>query len=80
MSTIEERQAPCFIVVIRHQHDGKPEEIVDTRGPHPRWKAEKIDGGMNINLNHEHFYTMIFTEGELKAWKEKHAPGGATAP
>ena len=27
-------------------------------------KAEKVDRGVSINLDHEHYYTMIVTPGE----------------
>ena len=30
-------------------------------------KAERVDSGLNINLNHDHYYTMIIEEGEEKS-------------
>ena len=35
------------------------DEVVKEFGPHPERFAEKIDDGVNRNLNHEEFYTVI---------------------
>lgn len=37
-------------------------EVVKRLGPHSEWKAEKVEAGMNINLNHERYYTRIEEE------------------
>lgn len=63
--TIEDRQRPSYVVIIRYSKGGQPEQIVKEMGPHPLWKAEKIDDGANINLNHEDYYTLILTREEL---------------
>lgn len=65
---IEDRQRPSYVIIVKY---GKPEEIVKEMGPHPRWKAEKIDDGANINLNHEGYYTLLLSKEELEKFKEK---------
>ncbi len=70
--TIEDRLRPSFVCIIKHHTETEPEKIIEERGPHPRWKAEKIDDGLNINLNHEYFYTLIFSREELDLWKARH--------
>ena len=37
-------------------------EVVETKGPFTEWKANKVDDGMNINLNHEKYFTHIITK------------------
>lgn len=32
-------------------------EVFERKGPFSKWRADKIDDGININLNHEDFYT-----------------------
>ena len=36
-----------------------PDEVVKRLGPMSERKADRVDGGLNINLNHENFYTRI---------------------
>jgi len=38
--------------------DGE-EEPVKRMGPMPRGKAERVEDGANINLNHEKYYTQL---------------------
>jgi hypothetical protein len=45
--------------------DGK-DNVVKRMGPMSKRKAEKVDGGANINLNHEKFFTRI-VEGSDEA-------------
>jgi hypothetical protein len=68
--TIHDRQKPHYVVIVQSARDGQPEQIVKEMGPHPLWKAEKIDGGANINLNHDAFYTLILTPQALEEWKK----------
>jgi len=35
------------------------DKIVETMGPFTKRKAEQVDKGVNINLNHEQYYTVI---------------------
>ena len=37
----------------------KSEEVVKCMGPMSEHKADRVDDGVNINLNHEEFYTLI---------------------
>lgn len=34
-------------------------EVVNTLGPAPERKADKIEDGVNINLNHEKYHTRL---------------------
>ena len=69
--TIIDRQRPSYVVIIESARDGKSERIEKVMGPHPLWKAEKIDDGVNINLNHEAYFTLILTKEELDERKKK---------
>ena len=40
------------------------DEIVKKMGPMPEYKAERVERGASINLNHEYYYTRIVTEGK----------------
>ena len=44
-----------YVEIIEH----KTEKVIKRMGPMSARKAEKVDGGANINLDHEHYYTMI---------------------
>jgi hypothetical protein len=39
--------------------DGNTDEIVRSSAPTDLRRAEKIEDGMNINLNHERFFTRV---------------------
>ena len=43
------------------------EEVVERRGPFSPWRADKVDDGLNINLNHERFFTRIVPAEEVPA-------------
>jgi hypothetical protein len=34
-------------------------EVVKRMGPMSEWKAEKVEGGLLINLNYEKFFTRV---------------------
>lgn len=59
--SITDRQRPSYVVIIKDSTG----EIVKEMGPHPLWKAEKIDNGANINLNHAEYHTLILTKADL---------------
>lgn len=40
------------------------EEVVKSLGPMEKYRTEKVDAGMNINLNHEKYYTAIRQESD----------------
>jgi hypothetical protein len=63
--TMEDRQRPSYVVVIEAARDDRTERITQVLGPHPLWKAEKVDGGININLNHDAYFTLILTKEDL---------------
>ena len=44
-----------YVVVRRYDNDKE----VFRRGPFDAGMADKIDDGLNINLNHDEFYTVI---------------------
>ena len=41
-------------------------EIVKSMGPMSERKANKVEGGANINLNHEEYFTRIINKSELQ--------------
>lgn len=53
-------QSRWFVEIWAHTTDretGKPEE---RKGPFASERqADRVDGGMNINLDHEKFYTLV---------------------
>lgn len=52
-----------YVEIIKH---GEPEEIVKRMGPMSERKAESVDRGANINLNHDEYYTLIVEEMEVR--------------
>lgn len=50
------RVDPKFIVQVIEYQTGK---VVKTSQPMLERKANKVDGGMNRNLNHDRFFTCI---------------------
>ncbi|MGI0148707.1 MAG: hypothetical protein ACREDF_04150 [Thermoplasmata archaeon] len=71
--TIEDRQRPSYVAIIKYREGDNPEKVVKLMGPCPLWKAEQVDGGANINLNHDGYYTLILTKDEMEKWKERGA-------
>lgn len=45
-----------FYVEIR---DFEKNAVLKRMGPFSERKAERVDNGLNINLNHDEFYTLI---------------------
>lgn len=45
-----------YVEIVKY---GDPEEVVKRMGPMSDRKADKVDSGANINLNHEKYYTRI---------------------
>lgn len=43
------------------------EEVVKQSGPHSERRADKLDDGLNINLNHERYFTRIVSESDKAA-------------
>lgn len=74
--TITSRQRPSYVVIVQAARDGNPEKITKTMGPHPLWKAEKLDDGVNINLNHDVYFTLILTKEELDERRKKESEPG----
>lgn len=38
----------------------KDRGVEKTLGPYDRWRsADRVDDGLNVNLNHDEFYTVI---------------------
>ena len=48
-----------YVEIVKY---GDPEEVVKRMGPMSEGKADKVDGGANINLNHKDYYTRIVEE------------------
>jgi hypothetical protein len=51
-------EAQYFVEIVKYEG----EEVVERRGPFSEWKANKIDDGLNINLNHESYFTRVMEE------------------
>ena len=51
-----------YVEIIRCLTD--PEEVVKSMGPMSERKAEKVDAGAVINLNHTEYYTRIVQKEE----------------
>lgn len=54
--------------------NSKTEEVVERLGPMEERKADRVEGGMNINLNHAEYFTRIVPEepkSDKKAAKGK---------
>lgn len=49
-----------YVQIIRYSDD----EVVSEMGPFTERKAERVDNGANINLNHNEFYTVIIDEAD----------------
>ena len=49
-----------YVEIVKYESDEHGDEgLVEKRGPFNGWKANKVDDGLNINLNHERYYTRI---------------------
>ena len=51
------------------------EEVVKRMGPMPSSKADRVDSGANINLNHEEYFTRI-VKGHANDYQETKAVRG----
>lgn len=51
----------CYVEIVKIDEDGD-KAIVKRMGPMSEWKAEKVEDGANINLNHDEYYTRIIEE------------------
>ncbi len=53
--------AEYYVDIIQYDTD----EVVETLGPYASERqADRADSGVNINLDHERFYTQIRKEGD----------------
>ena len=52
-----------YVEIIKY---GEPEETVEKIGPMSERKAERVDSGVNINLNHEEYYTIITSDSTIE--------------
>ena len=46
--------------------DSETKEVIERMGPMDERKAERVEAGASINLNHEKFFTRIVPESERK--------------
>ena len=54
----EGKREQFFVEIVKHGGNGH--DTVEKRmGPMSERRAERVDGGANINLNHEEFFTRI---------------------
>lgn len=54
-----EREQMQYYVEIVRTHD---ENVESRMGPMPERRAERVEMGVQINLNHEHYHTRIVEE------------------
>ena len=54
------KASKVFVEVVQY---GKKDRVVKRLGPMSERMADKTDDGLNINLNHEKFFTRIVPEG-----------------
>lgn len=47
-----------YVQVLKYKR-GKDDKLVEEFGPHSYRTADIIEDGLNINLNHEEYYTRI---------------------
>jgi len=59
-----------YVEIVSYEND----KVEERRGPFSERRADKIDDGLNINLNHEAFYTRIVPEAAVP---REHRVGGA---
>ena len=45
-----------YVEIVKY---GDPEEVEKRMGPMGERRADKVDDGVNRNLDHEHYYTRI---------------------
>jgi hypothetical protein len=46
-----------FVEIVQKATDDEPEKVIKRLGPRPERNADKIERGINRNLNHDLFYT-----------------------
>lgn len=51
----------CYVEIVKNDEDGE-QAVVKRMGPMSEWKAEKVEDGANININHDEYYTRIVKE------------------
>jgi len=51
----EDNMAQFFVEIVNYETD----EVVKRMGPMDERKADKVDSGANINLNHNEYFTRI---------------------
>lgn len=56
-----------FVEIYRKANEETSEKVVERMGPMCEHRAEKVELGANINLNHRDFATRIVEEGEDNA-------------
>jgi hypothetical protein len=44
-----------YVEIVAYEND----EVVKRMGPMSEWKADKVERGVNINLNHSEFFTRV---------------------
>lgn len=53
----------CYVEIVRDK-DG---EVMERMGPMPAHRADRVESGANINLNHKDFHTRIVEAGEVRS-------------
>jgi len=51
-----------YVQIVKKATDDTEEEVVKRMGPHHKRRAEKIEKGASINLDHENYFTRVVDE------------------
>ncbi len=57
-----------YVEIVAYKND----RVAKRMGPFSERKAERVDGGANINLDHENFYTRIVDDVDQRT-EDEHA-------
>jgi hypothetical protein len=49
----------CFVEIVKYADGDAEEEVVKRMGPSSQHRAEKIERGADINLDHENYFTRV---------------------
>lgn len=55
-----------YVQIVEHETGN----VVETMGPMTKSKAETVERGVDINLNHENYFSRITTHQKLKQTKK----------
>jgi hypothetical protein len=62
---------PYFIVEVMPRNGDKSDPGYRRFGPMRNAQAVRLDNGINRNLNHHHYHTLISVEGSEHGWRSE---------